>query len=296
MEKNMDIQHIRYFVEVAKCRSFSKAAQNLFVTQPILTRCIKNMEKELGVFLIIRSTRSFVLTDAGEELLRRGSQLVEQYEDIFRHIQDIKESSKGEIHISSPGVLLDMYFPRLVTEYRRKYPGVRINISESGSRRTEQEVLSGAADIGIVMLPLENPQELHIMPIISDEVCALIHQNHPFAKKERVHIRELEGEEIITHNHSNTLYSMLLLMCQEEGFLPNITYQSNMPNFMLDIISYGTCVGILPRPVAQQFQTRNLKSVPLEPKFPWKIAMITKKDRYLSRAAEGFLDFSRNFF
>lgn len=90
-----------------------------------------------------------------------------------------------------------------------------------------------------------------------------------------------------------TLYHSFIRMCQEAGFVPRISYQSLMPNFILDIISYGDCVGVLPGPVYQQFQPKNLIAVPLRPYFPWEIAMITKKGRYLSRAAESFLNYTQ---
>lgn len=292
----MDIQHIKYFLEVAKYKSFSRAAEHLFVTQPILTRCIKNLEKELGLPLIIRSTKSFALTDAGEALFTYGSQLVEQYEDIYRHLQDIKESKVGELHISSPGVLLDMYFPKLVTEYRRNYPGIRISISERGSRLIAQDVLEGKADIGLVMLPLEDSYNLNIFPIIRDEVCVLVRKDHEFAQREYVHITQLQGLEIITYNKNNTLYNTFVRMCQEQGFVPDISYQSMMPNFILDVIGYGNCVGIMPGPMLTQFQTEELVSVPIRPHFSWEIAMITKKGRYLPNAANSFLTFANQFF
>ena len=291
----MDIQHIKYFLEIVRCQSFSKAAEQLYVTQPILSRCIKNLEKELGVSLINRSTKSFALTDAGEALYASGSKLVEEHQDIYRHIQDIKDSKVGELHISSPGVLMDMYFPRLVTEYRKHYPGIRININERGSRSTEKDILDGSADIGLVMLPLENPQEFNVFPIINDEVCVFVRKGHPFANKEFVPIKELQNVEIITYNKSNTLYHTFQRMCREKGFEPNITYQSMMPNFILDVISYGDCVGILPGPMLQQFHTEKLVSVPIRPHFPWEIAMITKKERYLPHAVSIFLNFTQGF-
>lgn len=291
----MDIQHIKYFLEIVKHESFSKAAEQLYVTQPILSRCIKNLEKELGVSLINRSTKSFALTDAGEALYTYGSKLVEGHQDIYRHIQDIKDSKVGELHISSPGVLMDMYFPRLVTEYRKQYPGIKISISERGSRSTEKDVLDGNADIGLVMLPLENPQNFNVFPIISDEVCVLVRKEHDFAKRKNIHIKELQGVDIITYNQSNTLYHTFLRMCQEQGFLPNITYQSMMPNFILDVISYGDCVGVLPGPMLSQFRTEKLVSIPIRPQFPWEIAMITKKKRYLPKAASSFLNYAQEF-
>lgn len=288
----MDIQHLKYFLEVCKYESFSKAAEHLFVTQPILTRCIKSLEKELGVTLIIRSTKSFSLTDSGRALQYYGQQLVNQHQDIYRHIQDVKDAVVGEVHISSPGVLLDMYFPKVVTDFHRKYPNVRITVKECGSRHTERDVLDGIADIGLIMLPSENPQNLDMIPIVHDSVCVLVRNDHPFARESQIHIRQLAGEDIITYNPGTTLYHSFIKLCQENGFVPRISYQSLMPNFILDIISYGDCVGVLPAPVYHQFKPENLVAIPLIPHFPWEIAMITKKGRYLSHATEKFMKYT----
>lgn len=287
----MDIQHIKYFIEVAKCKNFSKAAENLFVTQPILTRCIKNLERELDMPLIIRSTKTFALTDAGKALFEYGSRLVDYHEDIYRHLQDLKDAQAGELHISSPGVLLDLYFPKLVTEYRQMHPGVKITIHERGSRLTALDVLEGRGDIGFVMLPLEDMHQLNVIPIIEDEVCVLVRKDHAFAKNQYVHVKQLQDVEIITYNRNNTLHSTFVTMCQEQGFAPDITYQSMMPNFILDVITYGNCVGIMPAPLLKQFQTEELVSIPIRPHFKWEIAMITKKGRYLPYAANSFLSF-----
>lgn len=292
----MDIQHVRYFLAVAKYESFSKAAQKLFVTQPVLTRCIKKLEQELGVPLIIRSTKSFALTDAGTALVQHGEQLLRQHQEIYRNIQDVVNSQTGELHISSPGVLLDMYFPKLVTQYRQKYPGIHIYLQEGGSLPVIQDVLEGSADIGLVMLPLENAEDLHIFPIVKDEVHVMVRRDHPFAQMSYVEISQLQGLDIITYDKSNTLYHAFLHLCHNSGFSPTIAFQSMMPNFILDTIDYGTCVGIFPAPILQRFQRPSLVSIPLRPHFPWEIAMITKKDRYVSHAARSFLSFSQDFF
>ena len=291
----MDIQQIRYFLAIAKYQSFTKAADALFVTQPILTRCVKNLEKELGAPLILRSTKTFALTDVGQTLVRCGTELLQQHQDIYRNIQDVIHAEAGEIHLSSPGVLLDMYFPKLVTEYRRQHPNTRITVQESGTRTVVRDVLEGSADVGIVMLPLEDPQNLQVFPIVRDEVHVFVRQEHPLAKESVVHIQQLKDLDIITYNHNTTLYNTFLQMCHEQGFSPRIVFQCMMPSFILDTLTYGSCVGVLPAPMLQRFKRQDLVSIPLLPHFPWEIAMITQKDRYLSHAAEGFLNFSREF-
>ena len=289
----MDIQHIRYFLAVAEHRSFSKAAQALYVTQPILTRCVKALEKELGTPLILRSTKSFALTDAGQILVTHGTALLQQHKDLYRRIEDTVEPQGGEIHISSPGVLLDMYFPKLVTEYRQLHPGVRITAAESGTKTVVRDVLSGNSDLGLVMLPLIDEDPLNIYPILHDEVHVVVHRDHPLAAESIIHIHQLKGLDIITYDQSNTLFHTFSRMCNEQGFTPSIVFQSMMPGFILDTLSYGSCVGVLPAPMLQRFPKAELVSIPLLPQFPWEIAMITRKDRYLSRATESFLDFCK---
>jgi len=291
----MDIQHIRYFLAVAKHRSFSKAARELYVTQPILTRCIKNLETELGAPLIIRSTKAFELTDAGQALVQMGKALLLQHQDIYRSIGDIVNTGSGEIHISCPGVLLDMYFPKLVALYRKQHPGIRITVQENGSRTVVGDVLDGSADMGLVMLPLENTEKLNVFPIVHDEVHVIVRQNHPFAKGSCVSIDQLKGLDIITYNQSTTLFNSFVQMCGRHGFSPVIAFQSMMPDFILDTLSYGGCVGVLPAPMLKRFARQDLVSLPLHPRFPWEIAIITRKDRYLSRAAEQFLQFTQEF-
>ena len=291
----MDIQHIRYFLAVAKHQSFSKAARELYVTQPIVTRCVKNLEKELGTPLILRSTKSFSLTEAGHALVRCGTELLQQHRDIYRSIQDVANAEVGEIHISCPGVLLDMYFPKLVTQYRRKHPGIRITVQESGTRTVVQDVLEGSADIGLVMLPLEGTEKFHVFPIVRDEVHIFVHQDHPFAKEAFIGIDQLKNLDIITYNQTTTLYNTFIKMCSQHGFSPVIAYQSMMPGFILDTLTYGDCIGVLPAPMLKRFPKNGLVSIPLQPHFPWEIAMITRKDRYLSLAAEQFLLFAQEF-
>ncbi len=292
----MDIQHIKYFLAVAECESFSRAAEKLYVTQPILSRCIRNMEEELGSPLIIRSSRSFALTDTGKVLYRYGAQLVEQYQDIYRRIHDIRSSEEGEVRIVCPGVLLDMYFPKLITQYQKEHPNVKITIRERESRPTAATILSGDADLGLVMIPVENQADLNVYPVITDEVQVVVPEAHPFAKHPFIHIRDLQDVNIITYNSNATLHNTFLQLCQEHGFSPTLACQSLMPNFILEMISYGRCIGVIPAPICKQFQSEGLVSIPIRPKFPWVIALITKNGHYMSHAAQSFLSFAQKHF
>ena len=128
----MDIQQLRYFVEIARNKSFTRAAEQLYITQPMLTRVIKQLEQELNAKLIERTSKSFRLTDVGEALYLQAQDLLVRYSDLYRTINDVKSIQSGEVRLSTPGVLLDMYFAPLLVQFRKKFPGIDINILEEG--------------------------------------------------------------------------------------------------------------------------------------------------------------------
>ena len=98
-----DIQHLKYFVEVVRQESFTRAAAQLFVTQPMLTRSIKQLEESLNVLLIERTSKSFHLTDAGRILYERAQEFLMQYEAIFQTMADVRSVKTGEVRLSIPG-------------------------------------------------------------------------------------------------------------------------------------------------------------------------------------------------
>ena len=198
VEVAMDIQHLKYFVEVVRQESFTRAAAQLFVTQPMLTRSIKQLEESLNVLLIERTSKSFHLTDAGRILYERAQEFLMQYEAIFQTMADVRSVKTGEVRLSIPGVLLDMYFPELFASFHRQYPGIDISLVEEGSKLTAASVGLGKADLGLVMLPVEEPSRFESHLLVSDVCQLVVSREHPFAQMPGVHIRELRGETILT--------------------------------------------------------------------------------------------------
>lgn len=107
----MDVQHLKYFVAVVNCRNFTKASEQLMVTQPMLTRVIKQMEEELGVKLIERTSKSFAMTDVGAMFYRRSVEFLARYQDFYRSVDDMKMMQKGVVTISTRECCWIFIFP-----------------------------------------------------------------------------------------------------------------------------------------------------------------------------------------
>ena len=285
VEVAMDIQHLKYFVEVVRQESFTRAAAQLFVTQPMLTRSIKQLEESLNVLLIERTSKSFHLTDAGRILYERAQEFLMQYEAIFQTMADVRSVKTGEVRLSIPGVLLDMYFPELFASFHRQYPGIDISLVEEGSKLVASSVGSGRADLGLVMLPVDEPYRFESKTLISNVCSLVVSRHHPFAKMSSVHIRDLKDETILTYSETATLHDTFIRMCGECGFVPRISYKSLMTRFCLKMVGMQQCIAVLPLPILQPDLCEELVTVPLEPVIPWEIAIIRRREGYRSFAA-----------
>ncbi len=292
----MDLQHLRYYVEIVKSKSFTKAAENLVVTQPMLTRVIKQLEDELGVKLIERTSKYFCTTDVGEVLYQQASELLHRFMDIYHNIDDIKSASSGEVRLSTPGVLLDMYFPKLLKNFYQINPQINISIVEEGSKLTVESVMNESADLGFVMVPVSHMSNLICDIIIQSECKLVVSKYHPLSQRESVQIKELEYERFITFSDTSTLHDSFINLCQTEGFTPRIAYKSLMPNFVFEMVSHQLCVAIQPIPIINRYLSPDLVAIPFNPKISWDIAVIRKKERYQSYASSQLLAFVVEYF
>ena len=292
----MDIQHLKYYVAIVECESFTKAADALYVTQPMLTKAVRQLETELEVTLIVRSSKHFSLTDAGAQFYKEAKSLLSHFQDMRRSVDDIKSGLSGHVKISLPGVLLDTYFPKLLLSFHQQYPHIKISVDEDGSKKTAAAIRSGQADVGLVMLPVPDLSSFSISPLAQDVCRLLVPKTHPLAKHKSICLQQLQEERIILFNDSSILHDAFIQLCTQEGFTPNIAYKSFMPNFIFDMVRQELCVAVLPSPIIARYLTDDFAVVDLTPTIQWRIAAITKQGCYLSFAARKLLSHIEEYF
>lgn len=291
----MDVRKLEYFVEVAKNKSFTAAAGSLRVSQPMLSKVIRQMEEALGFRLIDRGSRRFELTAEGAQFYAGAVRLLDEHAGLMNLFADRQRLMTGEVVLAVPAVILSLYFPKFLMEFRRKYPGIRINIYEEGSKGCLQSVLEEQAHIGVVMLPV-HAGGLEITHLTADRTVLLASRRHALAARRSVHLGELRKENFIIFNRRFVLHDMILRACDSEGFTPNVIYQSSLDAFIVNMVALDQGVTILPRPLARTYRKSELRSIELTPVIPWKIAMILKAGRYRSPAAQGMVDEIKAFF
>ena len=133
----MDVRALRYFTEVVRQQSFTRAAQKLFVTQPTISKMLRQLEEELGCTLILRDGRRLHLTDSGQAVYQRGLTILQEFHQLEAEIGDINQLKTGELRLGIPP-MVGMQIAGSISAFRRRYPGVQLKISEFGGLRSEE--------------------------------------------------------------------------------------------------------------------------------------------------------------
>lgn len=291
----MDMHYFKYFIELVNTQSFTRAAQNLNITQPTLTRMLKELENELGTTLIERTSKSFVVTDTGRALYEEAHKVLLHNEAIKSRINDIQHSKSGEVRLAVPAVLLPLYFAPLLIKFRDLFPNIKITVSELASKPVLHSLMAEETDIGFMMMPLHHPN-LAYHTVVADRCTAVVKQSSICALQGSIDVRQLSNKKIATFTPDATLHDLLIEKCNDSGFSPNIIYESMNCEFLIDMVKYTDCIGIFPSPVLRHYITSGLVELPLTPIIPWPIAIGYNKKSYMSHACKYFLDFALDYF
>ena len=292
----MDIKQMHCFVELSKELNFSRASQNLHMSQPALSKNIQGMEKELKLMLFDRSTRHLQLPTEGEALLPHAKQLLRQMEDFMQVAEEQNQSHAGTIRFGLPPVIGSSFFPGLIAAFRKKHPEIELTIIEEGSRVVEESLLDGEVDLGVTILPSE-PDPFEVTPVIEKKLKLVLPIHHPLSKHESVSVAELKNEEFLMFNPGFTLYNQTRDACIEAGFEPDIMLVSSQWDFMMQMVASGNGICILPETICEQADREKCAVVDLiDPVLYWRLVILRRKESYLSKAAAVWIDFMMEAF
>lgn len=283
----MDIRHLEYFIEVARYCSFTKAAQTLYISQPAISKAIKNIEDEFGIVLFDRSGKKVILTDAGKILYNQAKSIVKSFNSLSTEINDLVNLEKGNIRIGLPPMIGSNFFPKVITQFHEKYPNVTIQLVEVGAKRVETEVGNGNLDMGVAVLPTDE-EIFHTFQFVKDSLKLIVHPSHPLAEREVVTLSELAEEDFVYFHEDFTLHDRILEECLNIGFEPRIISKSSQWDFIVEMVAFNLGIALMPETICRELTC--VKVLPLtEPEIPWHLGIIWRRDGYLSFAAREWI-------
>lgn len=285
----MDIRTLRYFVEVVRQQSFTRAAEALFVTQPTISKMLSNLESELNNPLLIRNGRRLILTDIGQAVYQHAQIILAQFNQLEEQINDINQLKSGVLRLGIPPMVGTMVADAIGL-YRSQYPKVSMKISEFGGVRIEKAVRQGELDVAITALPLESEDDFTVIPLFNHPLRVLVAKQAPWLGHQPLDFEALAQHDLVIYNEDFSLSRMLMKHFNDHGLTPRIAVRSGQWDFLAAMVEKKIGIAILPEPICQRLKNDRLMWLPLNSELTWRLGIIWRKTGYLSQATQAWVN------
>jgi LysR family transcriptional regulator, benzoate and cis,cis-muconate-responsive activator of ben and cat genes len=197
----MELRHLRYFVCVAEIENVSHAALKLHISQPALSRQIRDLEDEMGVLLLERTAKSVSLTEAGRVFLNEARAVLERAEQAIKKAQTIA-GADIELHVGHSPTPTARLLPFIMQAYQRAMPQVRVKLYDWRNDENFRGLREGRLDLAFILLPPRKSalRKLRFEPLTQERACLAVSPKHPFASRERVSLAEAVREPFVSYN------------------------------------------------------------------------------------------------
>lgn len=286
----MELRHLRYFVAVAEELNVRRAAARLHVSQPPLTRQIRDLEDEIKVQLLERSKHGVQLTVAGRIFLIEARQILSHSERAARLAQEARRGEHGQLNVAVPPMALDRVLSRALRQFRRRFPHVGLQIREMPSPRQLDALREKHVDLGYCAFRRTDP-DLIFKPVRRAAMCVVLPKDHPLAKEHRLPLSALAGEPfIIPSRQGATYYDWYINLCRGAGFEPAIAQEADSAQSLLSLVSAGVGVGLVPETMRVFESAADVGMRGIFPETPYLTFHLVWRRNDTSAALKAFLD------
>ncbi|CAD6550697.1 HTH-type transcriptional regulator CynR [Paraburkholderia hiiakae] len=286
----MDMRALRYFVEVVRQNGFRRASATLHVTQPAISRAIGQLEEEFELNFLVREPRGVCLTPEGDVLYRRASLILQQADSLASELRDLRSMVSGTLRVGLPPMTGSTFFGDVITEFRRQYPGVQLQIIEYGSNQFAGALSDGHVEIAAAMLPIEGEGFL-TQTFARERLALLCSRDHRLAARKKVTLRELSDETFVAFTSDFKVNNLIDRLCNQEGFEPSVSGRSSHLDLLVSMVTSGMGVALLPVTVCRGIRSSRLRVVTvIDPVISFDQALVRHRDTYLSRSARAWIE------
>jgi DNA-binding transcriptional LysR family regulator len=286
----MELHALQVFLTVATEKSFSRAAEKLFRTQPAVSLAIQRLEQELGEKLIDRSGKDLILTDAGRNVLEYARRFQSLHQELDNSLAELRDNSAGRLTIGA-NESTALYLLQHIEKYRELYPKVKVQIRRSLSSKIPNELLDGNLELGMISYD-PGDERLKSKVIYTDSLAFVVSPKHRLAHKKTVPLGELGQETFIAHNVLSPYRDVVLREFQSHKVPLRMDVEMPTIETIRKLVQNNVGVAFLPRMcVEQEIQQGLLSEVKVkEMHVERKIRLIYPTRRALSHAAKAFLE------
>jgi DNA-binding transcriptional LysR family regulator len=287
----MELRHLRYFIGVAEEENVSRAALKLHVSQPALSRQIRDLEEELGFPLLERSAKSVRLTEAGRAFLTEARAVLQRAEDAVKAARAIATGGRGELHVGYAPSLTARILPPTLRAFQAEFPNVRVKLHDFSTEEMLAGLREGKLQIAfVVRLTPVLLRGLRFEELARDSICLAVAPKHPLAGRRTVTLAEVAREPLITYRREDypDAHENLAAMFAAIKSKPRIAEEHDSVSSLIAAVESGAGVAVAPQSLTCTAGPR-LKLIPISPApEPLVVGAAWSKDG-LTAAAERFL-------
>jgi DNA-binding transcriptional LysR family regulator len=285
----MELRQLRYLEAVVRHRHFTRAGEELHVAQSALSQQVRGLERELGIQLLQRTTRSVELTEAGALVAVHARAVLAEVAALQAEVDALKGLVRGSITV---GALLfggELDIPALLAEFGEAHPGIEIGLREGSVARVSAGLRDGSVDL-MFALEREPSSEFSRIALSREQLVAVFAPSHPLAGSEPLELAALSGQRLIAFGPGSSVRALLDERFARAGARPVIALENNDLALLRALVARGVGAAIMPASFAG-LPGQPLSVRPLSPPIAMTVALWWRGDRELSPAARAFREF-----
>jgi LysR family hydrogen peroxide-inducible transcriptional activator len=281
----MEIHQLRYFCAVARSGSFTRAAEQLGITQPSLSQQIRVLEKQIGTPLFERLGRSIRLTTYGEDLSRRALSILQQVAEAQSSLASLQKGVRGQLRIGViPTIMPYLIAPR-AGEFLARFPEVELQFTEDTTPRLIEQLQSGDLDLAISGLPVRNP-DIICSELGREPLFLAVAAGHPVARKREVDLQDLRGERLLLLKEGHCLREDVLATCTRAKAGLRSVFETDQLASIFQLVRAGFGLTVIPAMASSH--SAGCKLVPLRGNSFRRIGYLRARRHFVTRPMREF--------
>lgn len=288
----LSFKSLQCFVTLVKTQSFTRTAEQLYLTQPTISKILQQLEQQLQVQLLVKPEhgrkRQVELTEIGQRIYQHALELLQAEQNIFLEIENYQQLKTGTLKLGVPPLGSQLLTTALF-DYHQQWPEIELSFLEVGSKGIEQALLNNELDVGVLLHPFDQ-QIFNSIELCDYPLMVLLRRDAAWATRKKIHLEELQHQSFLMFPENFSLNRIILDACQQHGFYPTIVCRTSQWNLLADMVLQRMGIALLPQYYTDMLDPDLFAAIPLErPNIQWHLAMAWKKNLPISPAVQAWL-------
>ncbi|BEN55475.1 LysR family transcriptional regulator [Serratia marcescens] len=289
---NYSLKQLRVFVAVARHGSFSRAGEAIGLTQSAVSHSVKELEAEVGVRLLDRTTREVVLTDAGLRLANRVERLLDELQAALLDARSFGVQRSGTVRVATSQTISAHLMPQCIAAGERQYPEIRIMLRDQAQQQVLHSVRNAEVDFGIVVDPVQ-AVDLECEAVLHEPFLLLCRDDHPFAARQEVRWSALNGCRLVLQDYASGSRPLIDSALRQQGVEAQVVQEIGHPATLFPMVAEGIGISIFPALALPLPEGGRLRVRRLVPEINRALMLVRRKNRSLTPAAEAIWQVAR---